>query len=174
MKGAAGPAAGGAASVTGTIGSWAGQPDRDLAAGVVGYTAGVFDLFNVGHLNLLRQAREQCDHLIVGVSTDELVLRTRGAAPVYPFLERLAIVQNIRYVDQVVPQGRNDKLQAWQLLRFDVLFAGDNRRADPVWQQLAAGLGEAGVQVRLLPATRTGSGMLLDHGEAYWRADHLD
>ena len=80
----------------------------------IGYTTGVYDMFHIGHLNILRRAKEQCDYLIVGVSTDELALTYKHKTPVIPFEERKAIVEAIRYVDKVVPQTTMDKLAAWK------------------------------------------------------------
>ena len=80
---------------------------------IVGYTTGVFDMFHVGHLNLLMRAREQCDRLIVGVSTDEVVISYKKHPPIVPYAERVAIVKAIRYVDEVVPQTSMDKFAAW-------------------------------------------------------------
>jgi cytidyltransferase-like protein len=88
---------------------------------IVGYTAGTFDMFHIGHLNFLRRARSSCDRLIVGVSTDELVMQHKGKIPVLPFEERLEIVRAVRYVDEVVLQESMDKLLAWERVRFDRL-----------------------------------------------------
>ncbi|HEY9412864.1 MAG TPA: adenylyltransferase/cytidyltransferase family protein [Jiangellaceae bacterium] len=93
---------------------------------VVGYTTGVFDMFHIGHLNILRNARSACDYLIVGVTTDELAVRRKGRAPIVPLFERMEIVQNVRFVDDVVPQATMDKMQAWRNLKFDVMFVGDD------------------------------------------------
>ena len=93
---------------------------------IIGYTTGVFDMFHVGHLNLLARAREQCDRLIVGVSTDDVVLDYKGHAPIVPYAERVAIVKAIRYVDEVVPQTSMDKFAAWEKLRFNRLFHGND------------------------------------------------
>ena len=80
-------------------------PER---TGLIGYTAGVFDLFHIGHLNLLRASRAKCDHLVVGVTTDELAERRKGARPVMPLIERMEIVQSVRYVDHVLTQVTMD------------------------------------------------------------------
>ena len=93
---------------------------------IIGYTTGVFDLFHVGHLNILKRAREQCDFLIVGVSTDELVEQYKNKRPVICYQERMEIVKAIRYVDRVVPQTSRDKLAAWKEHRFDKMFVGDD------------------------------------------------
>ena len=92
----------------------------------IGYTTGVFDLFHIGHLNILKRAKEQCDYLIVGVSTDELVKLYKNKTPVIPFNERVAIVEAIKYVDKVVTQTSMDKLVAWNELHFDAMFHGDD------------------------------------------------
>lgn len=91
----------------------------------IGYTTGVFDMFHIGHLNLLRRAKEQCEYLIVGVSTDELVESYKHKRPIIPFKQRMAIVGAIKYVDRVVPQTSMDKLIALRELHFDVMFHGD-------------------------------------------------
>ena len=92
----------------------------------VGYTTGVFDMFHVGHLNILRKAKEQCDYLIVGVSTDELVREYKNKTPIIPFEERSEIVRSIDCVDKVIPQVNRDKYEAWKELKFDVMFVGDD------------------------------------------------
>jgi len=92
---------------------------------VVGYTTGVFDLFHIGHLNILRKAKEMCDYLVVGVTIDELVAYKNKKA-VISFEERIAIIDAIRYVDKTVPQTNMDKIAAWKEINFDVMFVGDD------------------------------------------------
>ena len=82
----------------------------------VGYTTGVFDMFHMGHLNIIKRAKEQCEYLIVGVSTDEVVQSYKHKTPVVAYDERAAIVEAIRYVDEVVPQTSMNKLEAWEKL----------------------------------------------------------
>jgi glycerol-3-phosphate cytidylyltransferase len=134
--------------------------------GVIGYTAGVFDMFHAGHLHLLKQARARCDYLVVAVTTDELALEGKGSAPVVPLLERMAIVQSMRYVDHVVPQLSPDKAAAWRTFGFDVLFVGDNVRDAPQWQRNAEEMAGLGVRLEFLPATYARSGELLERGLA--------
>ena len=122
----------------------------------IGYTTGVYDLFHIGHLNLLRRAKEQCDYLIVGVTVDELV-SYKGAQAVIPFEERKAIVEAIKYVDQVVAQTNLDKLAAWEKYHFDVMFVGDDWKGKPNWIRYEAQLGEKGVDVVYFPYTRSTS-----------------
>jgi glycerol-3-phosphate cytidylyltransferase len=131
-----------------------------IAAPVIGYTAGVFDMFHIGHLNLLRNARAECDHLIVGVTTDDLAEAVKQRRPVIPLRERMEIVQSMRVVDAVVPQENMDKLEAWRALRFDVLFAGENM-VGPDWRTWELELAEVGATVVFLPATRQPDGRLL-------------
>ena len=130
----------------------------------VGYTAGVFDLFHMGHLNLLRQARERCDFLIAAVTSDELARELRGTAPVLPLIERMAIVQSVRHVDHVVPQMTADKTVAWETLQFDVLFAGSNVQGSPEWQKVERDMGAIGVHVVYVAATHRRDGSLLERG----------
>ena len=92
----------------------------------VGYTTGVYDLFHIGHLNILKKAKEQCDYLIVGVSTDELTYSYKNKFPIIPFSERVQIVEAIKYVDKVIPQTNMNKFEAWENYRFDVMFHGDD------------------------------------------------
>jgi len=100
-----------------------------------GYTTGVFDLFHIGHLNILREAKKRCDYLIVGVSTDELVLQYKNKKPVIPFIERVEIVKAIRYVDKVVVQSNMDKLEALKQLKFDVMFHGDDWKGSALYEK---------------------------------------
>jgi glycerol-3-phosphate cytidylyltransferase len=92
----------------------------------IGYTTGTFDLFHVGHLNIIKKAKSLCDYLIVGVSTDENVRRYKGKSPVICYEDRVEIIKALSYVDQVVPQVNLDKYAQWQLLGFDAYFIGDD------------------------------------------------
>ena len=100
----------------------------------IGYTTGVYDLFHIGHLNLLKNAKSLCDKLIVGVTTDELVAYKNKKA-VIPFNERMEIVSNIKYVDLVVPQESMDKMEMWEKLKFDVMFVGDDWYKSEKWKK---------------------------------------
>ena len=121
---------------------------------VIGYTTGVFDMFHVGHLNILKQARSQCDHLIVGVTTDEVAASRKGRRPIVPLLERIEIVQNVRYADDVVPQASMDKMEAWNNLKFDVMFVGDDWRGTDKWNALEAEFAALGVGIVYFPYTQ--------------------
>ncbi len=113
----------------------------------IGYTSGVFDLFHVGHLNILKRAKEQCEFLIVAVSTDELVSKYKNKTPVIEFAERASIIEAIRYVDKVVPQENRNKMDAYEKYRFDVMFVGDDWKGSPLWNKLEVDLAEKGAEI---------------------------
>ena len=121
-------------------------------APLLGYASGVFDLFHVGHLNLLRRAKSLCDKLIVGVTVDELV-GYKNTAAVIPFEERLEIVNNIKCVDLAIPQDDLDKYVMWEKLKFDVMFIGDDWFDTERFREFEDRLAEAGVKVVYLPYT---------------------
>lgn len=127
----------------------------------IGYTTGVFDMFHVGHLNILKRAKEQCDYLIVGVSTDENVLNYKKKKPIIPFSERVEIVKAIRYVDEVVPQASMDKFAAWEELKFNALFHGSDWKDSEMYRKLIVQFSEVGVDVVFLPHTDGISSTLL-------------
>jgi glycerol-3-phosphate cytidylyltransferase len=119
----------------------------------IGYTTGVFDLFHVGHLNILKKAKEHCDFLIVGVSTDTCVAEYKKKLPVIPFEERMAIVEGIKYVDLVVPQINRDKISAWVDLKFDVMFVGDDWKGSPLFNEMEKKFEEVDVKIIYFPYT---------------------
>ena len=114
---------------------------------IVGYTTGVFDLFHIGHLNLLKQAKSGCDRLIVGVSTDELVQTYKNKSPIIPFTERIEIVSALKCVDEVVPQKHRDKIAAYHEIKFDVMFVGSDWKGSVLFSAVEAELAEYGVKV---------------------------
>jgi glycerol-3-phosphate cytidylyltransferase len=120
----------------------------------IGYTAGVFDLFHVGHLNILKKAKEQCEYLIAGVSTDELVMEYKNKLPVIPHHERMEIVEGIKYVDMVVPQVNRDKFSAWEALQFDVMFVGDDWKGSPLFSEVEKKFNLVGVEIIYFPYTQ--------------------
>lgn len=120
---------------------------------IIGYTTGVYDMFHIGHLNVIRRAKEQCDYLIVGVSSDELVQIDKGKTPVIPFEERIQIVAALRDVDEVVPQTDKDKLAAWNKLHFDKMFVGSDWEGTPQWIKFEEQFAPLGVQIVYLPHT---------------------
>ena len=136
----------------------------------IGYTTGVFDLFHVGHLNLLRKAKEQCDYLIVGVSTDALVSYKHKQA-VIPFEERKQIVGAIKYVDEVVAQEDMDKMAAWERLHFNVMFVGDDWKGTPKWDEYERQFKEVGVEIVYFPYTQGTSSTLINQTLEKLRGD---
>lgn len=119
----------------------------------VGYTTGVYDMFHIGHLNIIRRAKEQCEYLIVGVSTDENVQQYKQKTPVIPYEQRKAIVEAIRYVDQVVPQENMDKFAAWEKYHFDAIFHGDDWKGSDMYNEIEAKLKSVGCDMVFLPHT---------------------
>lgn len=128
---------------------------------ILGYTTGVFDLFHIGHLNLLKNAKSMCDKLIVGVTVDELVSYKHKRA-VIPFEERMAIVAGIKYVDAVIPQETIDKFEAWRKLKFDVMFVGDDWYKNEKWEELDKKFAEVGVRIIYFPYTKGTSSTLVN------------
>jgi|TARA_B110000908_G_C10255583_1_gene455210 glycerol-3-phosphate cytidylyltransferase len=128
---------------------------------IIGYTTGVFDLFHVGHLNLLKNAKGLCDKLVVGVTTDELVSYKNKRA-VIPFDERLDIVRNIKLVDVVVPQDSMDKIEAWNKIKFDVMFVGDDWYDTPKWKELDEKFKSLGVKIVYFSYTKGTSSTLIN------------
>lgn len=120
---------------------------------VVGYTTGVFDLFHIGHLNILKRAKEQCDYLIVGVTVDELV-GYKGKKAFIPYAERAAIVEAIRYVDRVVPQDSMDKMAAWEKYHFQKMFVGDDWKGTEIWNHWEAEFAKVGTEIVYFPYTK--------------------
>ena len=127
----------------------------------IGYTTGVFDMFHIGHLNILKNAKAQCDYLIVGVSTDDLVKSYKNKTPIISFEERVAIVEAIKYVDKVVPQTSMDKLEAWNNLHFDAIFHGDDWRGSSLYNKVENELKEVGCETVFLPHTSGTSSTIL-------------
>lgn len=120
----------------------------------IGYAAGAFDLFHIGHLNILRQAKAHCDYLIAGVVSDERLIETKGRAPVVPLAERMEIVSHISYVDQVYAETLPDKLQVWEELGFNTFFKGDDWKGSARGQDLEERFGQVGVKVIYFPYTQ--------------------
>ena len=120
---------------------------------IIGYTTGVYDLFHIGHLNLLKNAKGMCDKLIVGVSTDELV-QYKGKSPVIPFCDRIEIIRNIRCVDAVVAQDNMNKLEMCKKLKANVMFVGDDWYNSEKWQEYERQFAEAGIKIVYFPYTK--------------------
>lgn len=127
----------------------------------IGYTSGVYDLFHIGHLNLLKNAKGLCDKLIVGVTSDELVSYKNKKA-VISHSERMEIVRSIKHVDAVVPQNDMDKFKMWQRLKFDVMFVGDDWFENEKWKDLDEKLKAVGVKIIYFPYTKGTSSTLIN------------
>lgn len=120
----------------------------------IGYTAGTFDMFHVGHLNLIRQAKEYCDYLIVGVHSDEWVVECKKRPTVISYEDRAAIVGSVRYVDEVVKNETLSKLGAWEKHHFDVIFIGDDWKGSALWNKMEAEMKTVGCDTVYIPYTK--------------------
>lgn len=128
---------------------------------IVGYTTGVFDMFHIGHLNILRRAKEKCDYLIVGVSTDECVESYKHHTPMIPFEHRAAIVEAIKYVDEVVPQTTMDKMAFLKQRHFDVMFHGDEWKGTELYNRYEREFAKLGARIEYLSHTEGISSTML-------------
>lgn len=127
----------------------------------VGYVPGAFDMLHIGHIRILKAARERCDVLVVGVTTDEAVTAMKGRVPVIPHSERMEILRCLSFVDEVVPDLSKDKRVAWSGRHFDVLFKGTDWAGTPKGERLEAEMAEVGARVVYLPYTEWTSSTLL-------------
>ena len=135
---------------------------------IIGYTQGTYDMFHIGHLNLLRNAKAQCDFLVVGVNSDELVKQYKNKSVIVPLAERMDIVSSIRYVDQVISCETLDKMIAFEKVHFNRLFIGDDWKGNPRWEETGRIMKEVGVELVYLPHTQgTSSTMLRDKLNVY-------
>ena len=135
--------------------------ETEHADQIVGYVPGAWDMFHVGHLNILLRARERCDRLVVGVVSDEALFEAKAKHPVVPLEERMAVVRHLSMVDQVVVDFSSNKLQVWERVRFDLLFKGDDWRGTDKGNKLEADMATVGVQVVYFPYTVHTSSTLL-------------
>lgn len=120
---------------------------------VIGFTAGAFDMFHVGHLNLLKNAKARCDYLIAGVNTDELIASYKNKQAIVPLEERMQIVRAIRYVDEVIPVDTLDKESIWKEKLFDIVFIGDDWKGSARWNETEQVMRKHNVEVIYLPYT---------------------
>ena len=124
---------------------------------IIGYTTGVFDLFHIGHLNILEKAAKECDYLIVGVTASETVKKYKDRYPITSLEDRMAIVRAIKYVDRVVVQENMDKVEAWDKYRYDVIFHGDDWKNSPMYNEIERKLSDLGVKMKFFKYTDTTS-----------------
>lgn len=118
----------------------------------IGYTTGVFDMFHIGHLNIIKHAKKNCDFLIVGVTTDNLV-SYKNTKAIIPFEERFQIIQSIEYVDLAVPQDNMDKMAAWEKYKFDKMFVGSDWKGTEKWNSLEESFKKVGTEIQYFPYT---------------------
>lgn len=128
---------------------------------IIGYTTGVFDLFHIGHLNIIKNAKSLCDILIVGVTTDEVSLKMKGRLPIIPFKERIEIVESLKFVDKAVPKNSVDNLLAWDKYKFDIYFKGDDWKNTPKGLELEKSFSPLGVKIKYFSYTKQTSSTML-------------
>lgn len=128
---------------------------------IIGYTQGTYDMFHIGHLNLLRNAKAQCDFLIVGVNSDELVSEYKNKKAIVPLNERMEIIRALRCVDEVVPCDSLNKVEAQRKLHFDKIFIGDDWKGNARWKKTEDEMRALGAEVIYLPHTKGTSSTLL-------------
>lgn len=129
---------------------------------VIGYTTGVFDLFHVGHVNILKNCKQMCDKLIVGITVDELV-EYKNKKAIIPFTERCEILRACKYVDSVVPQINMDKMEAYRRYKFEIMFVGDDWFKTEKWNEIETEFSKLNVKVIYFPYTKTTSSTLINN-----------
>jgi len=128
---------------------------------IIGYTTGVFDLFHIGHLNILKNAKSLCDELIVGISTDDLCYDLKNKTPIIPYEERIKIIESIRFVDKVVKQERINEIEDWNQYRFHRIFKGSDWRGSEKWLRLEEKFSQLDVEVVYFDYTENTSSTLI-------------
>ncbi len=128
---------------------------------IIGYTTGVFDLFHVGHVRILKKSKSLCDRLIVGISTDNLVIEHKKKQPIVTFEERMETVLSCKYADLVVPQTSYDKMEAWNHYKFNLMFVGDDWQGTPKWKKIEADFAKVGVRIIYFPYTKSTSSTII-------------
>lgn len=128
---------------------------------IIGFTAGTFDMFHIGHLNLIKNAKSRCDFLIVGVNSDKLVQDYKGKRVVVPLEERMEIIRSLRFVDEVIQIDSLDKKISWHQKHYDLLFIGDDWKGNPRWEETEKEMSSYGVETIYLPHTEGTNSTLL-------------
>lgn len=121
---------------------------------IIGYTTGVFDMFHIGHLHVLKKAKNHCDYLIVGVSSDELVKSYKNKTPIIPFEHRMEIISSLKFVDEVVVVTHRDKFQSFLDVGYDTLFVGDDWKGSEIFNELERKLKEHDANIKYFPYTK--------------------
>lgn len=140
---------------------------------MIGYTTGVYDLFHIGHLNLLKNAKGMCDKLVVGVTVDELV-SYKGKRAMIPFEDRIEIVRSCKYVDAAVPQYDMDKLAACKKLGATIMFVGDDWYGTDKWQEFEKQFAAEGIRIVYFPYTKGISSTQIQKALNMVRIDNLE
>lgn len=128
---------------------------------IIGYTTGVFDLFHIGHLNIIKQSKKKCDYLIVGVTSDKLVFKVKKRHPIIPYSERSKIIGSLRHVDKVVEEKIDDKFLAWKKLKYNIVFKGSDHKNSEKWKKWKIELKGFGVKVNFIKYTEDTSSTLI-------------
>ena len=128
---------------------------------VIGYTQGTFDMFHIGHLNLIKNAKRHCDYLVVGVNSDDLVESYKNKRPIIPLDERVEIMRAIKYVDEVIVTNTLDKKEIWEKVRFNEIYIGDDWKGNERWEKTGKEMEQLGAQLVFLPYTKDTSSTML-------------
>ena len=128
---------------------------------VIGYTQGTFDMFHIGHLNLIKNAKRHCDYLVVGVNSDDLVESYKNKRPIIPLDERVEIMRAIKYVDEVIVTNTLDKKEIWEKVRFNEIYIGDDWKGNERWEKTGKEREQLGAKLVFLPYTKDTSSTML-------------
>ena len=128
---------------------------------VIGYTQGTFDMFHIGHLNLIKNAKRHCDYLVVGVNSDDLVESYKNKRPIIPLDERVEIMRAIKYVDEVIVTNTLDKREIWEKVRFNEIYIGDDWKGNERWEKTGKEMEQLGAKLVFLPYTKDTSSTML-------------
>lgn len=128
---------------------------------VIGYTQGTYDMFHIGHLNLIKNAKRHCDYLVVGVNSDDLVESYKNKRPIIPLDERVEIMRAIKYVDEVIVTNTLDKKEIWEKVRFNEIYIGDDWKGNERWEKTGKEMEQLGAKLVFLPYTKDTSSTML-------------
>jgi glycerol-3-phosphate cytidylyltransferase len=128
---------------------------------IIGYTTGVFDLFHIGHLNIIKESKKKCDYLIVAVSNDKLAFKLKKKKPVIPFKERIEIIKSLKHVDRVVEEKIDDKTKVKKKYKINIIFKGDDWKNTKKWNQLGKELKKQNIKIIFIKYTKKTSSSLI-------------